>query len=304
MDYYTEALRFGKLAEKWSKTVSHQVIHAHDWMTYPAAMKASKKSHKPWVAHIHATEYDRTGGYINPQIAQIEYEGLNAADQVIAVSDYTQKVIKKRYGVSQKKITVVHNGVDAIDFAPRDIKKIFPNDNVVIYVGRLTFQKGVDYFLQMAKEVLHKHPKTVFVIVGDGDMYQRHMLEAARLGISNRVIFTGFLSGEKLKNMYHMADAFVMPSVSEPYGIVALEAIATGTPAIISNQSGVSESIRHALKVDFWDVQRMAYLTNQVLSNKQKAAQLAKLARREIANMTWDKAASQTMQVYKYLTAS
>lgn len=300
-DMYEAAVQYGNRAASWADTVAHEVVHAHDWMTYPAGMLSAKRSGHPLVAHVHATEYDRTGGMVDGRIAEIEYEGLNKADKVIAVSEYTKRVVQTRYGVKPTKIAVVHNGIDPAAFDPILVRTVFPRDKVVAYVGRLTFQKGVDYFLRMAKEVLVSHPDTVFVVAGAGDMYQHHILQAASLGISNRVIFTGFLQGDKLRSLYGMADAFVMPSVSEPYGLVALEAVAAGVPVVLSKQSGVSETIHRALQVDFWDIQRMAYLVGRVLTEESKAAQMALLAKAEAREMTWDRAAQKTLSVYNEL---
>jgi len=298
---YDEAVRFGQMAAAWSEAQPHEVIHSHDWMTYPAGMSAKKVSGKPWVAHVHATEYDRTGGRVNSQIAEMEYVGLNKADKVIAVSNYTKDMVHQYYSVPKEKIVVVHNGVDMEEFSPVDFRRIFPDDKVVLYVGRLTMQKGVEYLLKAAKKVLEEKPNTIFVIAGNGDLEYKLMMDAAYMGIGHRVVFPGFLSGEKLRACYQMADVFVMPSVSEPYGIVALEAIANGTPAIISKQSGVSETMNNVMKVDFWDTEKMAKMMLTVLDYPQMASEMARLAKREAATMTWDKAAGQVLQVYQDL---
>lgn len=298
-DLYTESLRFADLASDWSATTSHDVVHAHDWMTYPAGIKASKKSGKPLIAHIHATEYDRTGGNVDPRIAHIEYQGFESADQIIAVSHYTKSIVVDKYAIKPDKITVVHNGIDFNDFQPMQIRKIFPNQKVVLYVGRLTYQKGVEYFLASAAQVLQKYPDTVFVVTGDGDMYQQHVLQAANMGIGSRVLFTGFLQGDKLRSVYQMADVFVMPSVSEPYGIVALEAIASGVPAIISYQSGVAESLEHVYKADFWDTHKIADHITTILAYPRQASEMTQLAQKEAKRLTWDKAAARTMSVYQ-----
>jgi len=301
LSLYDEAQRFSQMATVWSQTQSHQLIHSHDWMTYPAGMSAAKVSGNPLVVHVHATEFDRTGGYVDSRIAEIEYQGMQKADKIIAVSNYTKNVIIDHYAVSPEKITVVHNGVDPVDFTPQDIRRVFPHDNIVLFVGRLTFQKGVDYFLRMSKKVLSDLPNTVFLVVGDGDMYQQLIMQAASMGIANRVIFTGFLKGAKLKSVYQMADVFVMPSVSEPYGIVALEAIASGTPTVISKQSGVSENLKSVYKVDFWDVDQMASTVSHILTYPSLANEQALKAKREVKALTWEKAAQKTVAVYSSL---
>lgn len=298
---YQEAMRYAEIAKSWAKVTPHQIIHAHDWMTFPAAMAASCTSNKPWIAHVHATEHDRTGGNVDQRIADIEYQGLNKAEAVIAVSNYTKQIIHDKYSVPKQKIHVVHNGIDLKDFEPLSIRTIFPHDKIVLYVGRLTFQKGVEYLLKAAQEVLATHPDTIFLVVGDGDMYQKHILEAAGLGISDRVIFTGFLTGNKLRTVYQMADVLVMPSISEPYGLVALEAIASKTPIIISNQSGVSETINYALKVDFWDTHQIAQQIKFVFDFPQLSQEMVSLAHVQASRLTWHIAAQKTQSIYARL---
>lgn len=301
LDLYEEAQRFGRLAGFWSMTQKHNLIHAHDWMTYPAAMQAAKFSRKPWIAHVHATEFDRTGGFLDNRIAEIEYEGLNNADQVIAVSAYEKEMVIKHYGVPRSNIAVVHNGIDMLEFQPMDIRRVFPNDKIVLFVGRLTFQKGVDYLLKAAKQALEKLPNTVFVIAGSGDMEQRLIMQAAYMGIGQRIIFTGFVTGQKLKTLYSMADLFIMPSVSEPYGLVALEAIASGTPTIISKQSGVGETLPSVFKVDFWDTTLMADQMAYLLSHPDQARDITKKARGEAEKRSWNQAATEVLSVYNQI---
>ncbi len=298
---YEEALRFGALGEMWSKTKPHDIVHAHDWMTYPAGVRASKASGKPLVLHVHATEFDRTGGNVDPRIADIEYRGLSQAHKIIAVSNYTKNIIHDKYSIPLERIAVVHNGVDSVEFSASDIRKVFPQDKIVLYVGRLTFQKGVEYFLKAAREVLNHNPNTLFIVAGTGDMERRLIMESAYLGIGNRVIFTGFTQGERLRTLYQMADVFVMPSVSEPYGIVALEAVSCGIPSIISKQSGVSETLNHVFKVDFWDTQKIAHQILSILNFPKLAAERANSARLEAKKMTWQKAATETLSLYQSL---
>ncbi|MFC1653977.1 glycosyltransferase family 4 protein [Patescibacteria group bacterium] len=295
---YEEAIRFSEMANEWSERQDHNIIHAHDWMSYPAAMKANKKSGKPWVAHIHATEYDRTGGSVNPVIAETEYAGLNNASRVIAVSNYTKEIVHKKYSIASDKIDVVHNGIDLSEFSPRTIRRLFPNDNIVLFVGRLTFQKGVDYLLKAAQRVLEYQPNTIFLVVGTGDMEQQLIMDSAYMGIGGRVLFPGFITGQKLKDLYQMADVFVMPSVSEPYGIVALESIAAGTPAVISKQSGVAETLSNVMSVDFWDIHKMSSMILSALEYPVFSAEMTRLAREEALKLTWRVAAQKTMRVY------
>jgi glycosyltransferase involved in cell wall biosynthesis len=298
---YEEAMHFAELGAIWSKSKPHDIIHAHDWMTYPAGISARSVSGKPLVLHVHATEFDRTGSNCDPRISEIEYQGLTAADSVIAVSDYTRHIVHDKYNIPLEKISIVHNGVDQQEFSANDVRRIFPHDKIVLYVGRLTFQKGVEYFLRSAKEVLTSEPNTVFIIAGTGDMERRLIIESAHLGIGNRVIFTGFMQGSKLQTLYQMADVFVMPSVSEPYGLVALEAVSTGIPTIISKQSGVSETLTAVSKVNFWDTHHMAQEVISVLHFPQLARERAKTATFESRKITWDLAATKTINLYQSL---
>lgn len=296
---YDEAIRFGEMATSWSRSQPHNVIHVHDWMTYPAGMRAKEVSGRPLVAHVHATEYDRTGGQVNSKIAEIEYQGLKKADRVIAVSNYTKNLLSRFYGVADEKVVVVHNGVDMNEFSPVKLRQIFPHDKIVLFVGRLTMQKGVEYLLKAAKTVLEERSDTIFLIVGSGDLQHKLIMDAAVLGIGNRVVFPGFLTGEKLQQCYQMADVFVMPSVSEPYGIVALEALANGVPVIISKQSGVSEGLASAMKVDYWDTELMAEKILSVLEYPGLARELVGQMQREARRMTWDRAAQRVLRVYR-----
>jgi glycosyltransferase involved in cell wall biosynthesis len=299
---YDEALRFGHAAAAWAKSEHFNLIHAHDWMTYPAGMTASAISGKPWVAHIHATEFDRTGGHVDQRIADLEYQGLTSANKVIAVSNYTKGIVAHEYGVKPDKIVVVHNGVDPADFDASDVRRVFPNDHIVLFVGRLTFQKGVEYFLRSAQCTLKHHPNTVFIIAGDGDMYFRHIMESAALGLSQRVIFAGHVTGQKLSSLYHMADVFVMPSVSEPYGIVALEAIASGVPCVVSKTSGVCEAVKNVYQVDFWNTDQIGQTISNILSYPASAGEMTQQAKRELDCLTWNNAAVKTLSVYDSLT--
>jgi glycosyltransferase involved in cell wall biosynthesis len=299
---YDEVMRFGQAAAAWAKSETFDLIHAHDWLTYPAGMTASAVSGKPWVAHVHATEFDRTGGHVDQRIADIEYQGLENANKIITVSNYTKNFIAHEYGIDKDKVTVVHNGVDPKEFDAADIRRVFPNDHIVLFVGRLTIQKGVEYFIQSANYVLKKHPNTIFIIAGDGDLYYRHIMETAMLGLSQRVIFAGHVTGTKLNSLYHMADVFVMPSVSEPYGIVALEAIASGVPCIVSKTSGVCETVNNIYQVDFWDTQKMGRLISHILAYPSSASELNRLAQVELKDISWENAAKKTCAVYQYLS--
>jgi glycosyltransferase involved in cell wall biosynthesis len=277
------------------------IIHAHDWMTFPAGVALSQLTGKPLIVHVHSLEQDRSGLFVNRDIEKIEKLGLESAARVIAVSHYTRRAIERFHGISRSKIRVVHNGV-----YPRQvvqdykIKKTWPR-NVVLFLGRVTFQKGPDYFVEVASRVIPQVPGVLFVLAGTGDMLPAVKKQVHELGLSEYFLFPGFLSGEELEEMFSVADLYVMPSVSEPFGITALEAISYDTPVIISKQSGVSEVLTHALKVDFWDLDRMADLIVSVLLDYDLREELVKLAKEELRHLHWDAAAAKTVEVYEGL---
>ena len=229
------------------------VIHAHDWLTYYAGIAAKRVSGKPLVVHMHATEYDRSGENVNQVVYDIERSGMAAADKVIAVSNLTRKIVIEKYNINPDKVVTVHN---AVRFA--DGNKVFEergiSDKIVTFLGRITYQKGPDYFVEAAAKVLQKVPNVHFVMAGSGDLFNHVVKRVAKLGIADRFHFTGFLKGDEVHRMFDMSDVYVMPSVSEPFGISPLEAMKSNVPVIISKQSGVAEVLEYALKVDYWDV--------------------------------------------------
>ncbi|MHC4436967.1 MAG: glycosyltransferase, partial [Planctomycetota bacterium] len=257
-DMYTEIHRYAAMAAELAEDQGFDVVHAHDWMTYPAGIAVSAISGKPLVVHVHSTEFDRSGEHVNQMIYDIEREGMHRANKVIAVSHYTRNLVISRYGVSGDKVEVVYNGVERIGQWSMDETFIDKDEKIVLFLGRITMQKGPEYFLQAAKKVLELMDNVKFVMAGSGDMMHRAVEMAAELGIGQKVLFTGFLRGEDVQKIYKMADLYVMPSVSEPFGIAPLEALDNDVPVIISKQSGVSEVLMHALKVDFWDVNEIA----------------------------------------------
>lgn len=290
------------------------VIHAHDWLSFGAGITAREVSGKPLVVHVHATEFDRTGGgMVNQDVYDIERDGMQMADAVVAVSQYTKDMLVGRYGVDPAKVMVVHNGIDETsESGTRDtpgeadwtgglegLKR--KGEKIVLFLGRLTLQKGPDYFLRAAKRVIEKYPKVVFIMAGSGDMENQVVREAAALGISHKVIFAGFVRGKELTTLYRSADLYVMPSVSEPFGIAPLESLVHGTPVIISKQSGVSEVVKHALTADFWDVDDMADKIVAVLKHPSLYHTLRANGRREVRFVTWKKAAEKISAVYKKL---
>ena len=245
-----EVMRYALVASSIAKQYDFDVIHAHDWLTNMAGIAAKRVSGKPLVIHVHATEFDRTGEHVNEQVYELEKRGMEEADRIIAVSDLTRNTIINKYHINPQKVVTVHNAVDFSTVEDREISRGVP-EKIVTFLGRITYQKGPEYFIEAAYKVLQKTQNVRFVMAGSGDMFNRSIRRVAKLGISSHFHFTGFLRGEDVKNMFAYSDVYVMPSVSEPFGISPLEAMRAGVPAIISKQSGVAEVLHHAIKVDF-----------------------------------------------------
>ncbi len=294
-----EVYRYASLAPEIASKHNFDVVHAHDWLTFPAGIAASEYAGKPFVAHIHATEYDRSGDSPNEQVKEIEKTGMESADRVIAVSEYTKKIAIKQYHIAEKKVDVVHNGVlpSASPVASLHEKQ-FP---VVVFLGRVTFQKGPEYFLQTAAKVLRKNPDVRFVLAGHGDKLMHMITLAAQLKISSRVSFTGFIQGEDIAQLFGHADVYVMPSVSEPFGISALEAARAGVPVIISKQTGVAEVLNSALKADFWDTEGMADAILALLKHGALNRWMSRNGHQQARLQTWNKAASRVLKTYSQM---
>ena len=304
-DFVSAALLFGKRVGEIAGKYNPDIIHAHDWLTYPAAIAAKKVTAKPLVSHVHSTEFDRTGGHFpNPEVFEIESKGLEYSDRVISVSNFTKNILIGNYGIKPDKINVVHNGCEQIEkseFPPALTALKELGYKIVLYLGRITLQKGPEYFIRAAKKVTDYNPKTLFVVAGSGDMQEKMIAEASYLGIMDKVMFTGFLRGDEKNKIYQAADVYVMPSVSEPFGITPLEAIANGTPVLVSKQSGVSEVLSNVLKTDFWDIDDMADKILAVLKYKSLTSDLRKESGKELPNINWDEAARKTIDIYKQL---
>ena len=299
-DIFEEVYRYSKRAEIIAKDEPHDVIHCHDWMTFRAGINAKKISDKPLVVHVHATEFDRTGGLgVNQFVYDLEKEGMHAADAIIAVSNFTKNKVIQHYGVPPDKVHVVHNAVE-FNYNKFDNKEFGMNgrSKIVLFLGRITLQKGPDYFLYAAKKVLEVEPNIRFIVAGTGDMTTQMIEKAAELGIADKVLFTGFLTGADIDKAYQMADLYVMPSVSEPFGITPLEAMRNSTPTVISKQSGVSEVINSCLKVDFWDIDKMANQIIGVLRYKELHEALKENGFLEVQKFSWDDSASKCIEVY------
>ena len=297
-ELFKEVEIYAKRVLEIAKWFDFDLIHVHDWMTYPAGINLKKKFKKKLIAHIHATEFDRSGGNPNPRVYEIEKQGFQYADRIIAVSNYTKNMVVTKYNIDPSKIEVVHNGVLFENISKDYDVKVFPDEKVVLFLGRITLQKGPDYFIEAAKVVSDMLPRVKFIITGSGDMLPWLVHRAAELGIADKVIFTGFLRGKELDMVYKMADVYVMPSVSEPFGITPLEALIRGTPVIISKQSGVSEVLNHCLKVDFWDIRKLANHIIAVLKYKELRNELKHHGYLEVMNINWEKAAEKVLNIY------
>ncbi len=285
-----------------SKSVGYQtdVIHAHDWMSFPAAQQLQKKIHKPFVAHVHSTEYDRAGlAQGNRFISETEYEGVMAANRVIAVSYYTKSILVNKYGVDANKIDVVHNGILPLKKPADPGSHHFANKRPVIaFMGRLTLHKGVQYFIQLAESVLKQIPEALFIVAGSGDMYHELLLTTAQRQLSASVLFSGFVRSAQRDMLLDRADVFVMPSISEPFGLVALEAAQRHTPVITSKNAGVSEVMTGAIALDFWDLDRMTTSIIELLQNSDKKAQVISSQLSDLDNLTWTHAATKVRDSY------
>jgi len=298
-DMYAEVQRYAAVAAQLAGNEQFDIVHAHDWMTYPAGAAVSTMSGKPLIVHVHSTEFDRSGENVNQMIYDIEREGLHTADRVIAVSYFTRNTIISRYGISGEKVEVVHNGVEGNGDWSLAETGIDKDEKIVLFLGRITMQKGPEYFLQAAKKVLEVMDNVKFVMAGAGDMMHRTVEMAAELGIGHKVLFTGFLCGEDVRKIYKMADLYVMPSVSEPFGIAPLEALENDVPVIISKQSGVSEVLKHALKVDFWDVNEIANKVVAVLKHPPLEVMLRNYGGFEVRRLRWKDSARKCAKIYE-----
>jgi glycogen(starch) synthase len=296
-DLFTQVHRYAQLVSEVAVEEEFDVIHAHDWMTFPAGIAVAQMTHKPLVVHIHSTEKDRSGQNVNDRIYKIEREGMHCADRVITVSRFTRRICVDDYAVDPRKIHVVYNAIQ-----PLSIHHWSREENgsrMVLFLGRITMQKGPEYFLYAAKRTLEFVEDVKFIMAGNGDMFHRMVNLAAELGIGHKVHFTGFLQGDDVSKMYRMADLYVMPSVSEPFGIAPLEAISNDVPVMISKQSGVSEVLGHVLKVDFWDIDEMANKMIAVLKYPALQKTLRQNGSAEVKKFNWTDSAKGCIDVYR-----
>lgn len=300
-DLLEETKHYAEVAAEVARRNTFDVIHVHDWMTFPAGLAAKEASGKPLVVHVHSTEFDRSGEIPHAPVFEIEKAGFEGADSIVAVSGWTKRIVESRYHIAPSKVKVAYNGV-----MPREITPLVHGHpfgpHVVTFLGRLTYQKGPLYFVKAAYQVLEKFPDAHFIVAGSGDMLPQVIEEVAHLRISTRFHFTGFLKGDNVEKVWSMTKVYVMPSVSEPFGITPLEAIQAGIPVIVSNQSGVSEVMSHVIKVDFWNTHALANAICNVLAHESLSATLRENSKDEIQHITWSKAAKKIKTIYHELT--
>ncbi len=295
-----EVARYAMVAAEVAKQMEGEfdVIHAHDWLTYYAGIAAKAVSGKPLVVHMHATEYDRSGENINHTVYDIERAGMDAADRVIAVSNLTRNIVIEKYCIPAEKVVAVHNAVRFATSPAAEIERGV-EDKIVTFLGRITYQKGPDYFVEAAAKVLKRLPNVRFVMAGSGDMMEHVVRRVAELGIADRFHFTGFLKGDDVQKMYSLSDVYVMPSVSEPFGISPLEAMKSNVPVIISKQSGVAEVLEYAVKVDYWDVDAMADAIYALVQYPALSKMFSSKGLEEVTGLKWDNAAAKVKEVYE-----
>lgn len=298
---FQEIANYAVVASIIGTDYDFDIIHVHDWLTFPAGMAAKEVSGKPLVIHVHATDFDRSGGNVNPGVYEIEKKGMEAADKIIAVSNLTRNTIIHKYGIDPNKIVTVYNAVEPA-YNKEELKfQKGVKDKIVTFLGRITLQKGPDYFIEAANKVLKKMNTIRFVMAGSGDMLNRMINRVAQLRIADKFHFTGFLKGDDVSTMFALSDVYVMPSVSEPFGISPLEAMQSSVPVIISHQSGVSEILNYAIKVNFWDIDATADAIYGILNYNGIANMFDHYGREEVHNLKWENSARGVKEVYNSL---
>jgi len=297
-----EVFNYALIGREIAKTDNFDLIHAHDWLTYPAGVAAQKMSGKKLVIHVHATEYDRSGENVNTVVFEIEKYGMHNADKIIAVSELTRQTVINKYSIAPEKVTVVHNAVVPIETSVDKFKKNI-DEKIVTFLGRITFQKGPEYFVEAAYKVLQKTDNVRFVMAGSGDLFYRMIRRAAELKIADKFHFTDFLKGEDVEHMFAISDVYVMPSVSEPFGISPLEAMRSNVPVIISKQSGVAEILHHAIKVDFWDIDAIADSIYGLIKYDGLQKMFRKFGKAEVDSLKWENPATKVKDIYEEMLA-
>jgi glycosyltransferase involved in cell wall biosynthesis len=297
-DLMDEIYKYSVVASVIADENDFDIIHAHDWLAYPAGIAAMEVSGKPLVIHVHATDFDRSGGSVNPDVYRIEKSGMDAASKIITVSNLTRDIVINKYNINPDKVETVYNAVEPVKLTEdSSIQKGF-DEKVVTFLGRITMQKGPEYFIEAAYKVLQVMDNVRFVMAGSGDMMERMMRRAAALKITDRFHFTGFLKGTDVFTMLDMSDVYIMPSVSEPFGISPLEAMQSNVPVIISKQSGVAEILTHAVKTDFWDIDAMADAIYGILNYPALSNMFIKNGKEEVIRLKWDNSAKHVRDIY------
>ena len=281
-----------------ARTIPCDVIHSHDWLTYPAGIHAKQVTGKPLVIHVHATDYDRSRGNVNPTVFSIERDGMLNADHIITVSELTRRTVIDKYGIDPNKVTTVHNAVTPLSEEYLNVQVTKPKEKIVTFLGRITMQKGPEYFVETAAKVLKNNHNVRFVMAGSGDMMDKMINLAAERGIADRFHFPGFQKGKQVYEMLKASDVYVMPSVSEPFGISPLEAMQMGVPSIISKQSGCAEILNNVIKTDYWDVDAMADAIFSLVTRPGFHQQMSEDGLVEVNQITWDKAGAKVIAIY------
>jgi glycosyltransferase involved in cell wall biosynthesis len=294
-----EIYKYSVVASVIAEENEFDIIHAHDWLAYPAGIAAMEVSGKPLIIHVHATDFDRSGGNVNPDVYHIEKRGMDAASRIITVSNRTRDIVVSKYQIDPDKVETVYNAVEPVRISEDLLVEKGFDEKIVTFLGRITLQKGPEYFIEAANKVLKVMPDVRFVMAGSGDMMERMMRRAAYLKITDRFHFTGFLKGQDVFTMLVMSDVYIMPSVSEPFGISPLEAIQSNVPVIISKQSGVAEILTHAVKIDFWDIDAMADAIYGILKYPALPKMFIRNGKEEVIRLKWDNSARHVKDIYE-----
>ncbi len=298
-DLLTEIANYAVVSSVIAEEMKFDLIHAHDWLAYPAGIAAKEASGKPLVIHVHATDFDRSGGKVNPDVYAIEKRGMDVADRIITVSNLTRNTVIEKYHIDPAKVITVYNAVEPVVEKKSSWFRKGMDEKIVTFLGRITMQKGPEYFISAAHRVLQKMNNVRFVMAGSGDLMNKMISHAAALKITDKFHFTGFLKGNDVFQMLHLSDIYIMPSVSEPFGISPLEAMQSNVPVIISRQSGVAEILTHAVKVDYWDIDAMADAIYGILKYPALSKVFTKFGKQEVDDLKWENSALKVREVYK-----
>jgi glycosyltransferase involved in cell wall biosynthesis len=299
---FQEIRNYALVASQLAEETPVDLVHAHDWLAYPAGMAAASKAGVPLIIHVHATEFDRSGGDVDPRVYSIEREGMEAADRIIAVSNMTRQIIIEKYGIPPKKVATIYNAVESLTEEEKQILKKGLSGKIVSFIGRITQQKGPEYYVEAAKLILQKMDNVRFVMAGSGNRMEGIIEQVARLGLSDKFHFTGFLGSDEVYRLLKISSVFVMPSVSEPFGIAPLEALRFNVPVIISRQSGVSEILKYVIKTDFWDTHAIADAIYGLLNYPALSSLMIRKGREEAGNLSWNHVAEEVYRIYQQVS--